>query len=44
MLSYVTLEDPSFWLTGIKFKNGAVSNGWTHAIENNYSIFDELEL
>ena len=39
-----TSEDPSSYLTGIKFKIGAENKGWIHAVENNRSIFDDLEL
>ena len=43
MLSYVTSKDPSFYLTGIRFKIGAENKGWIYAVENNRSIFGNLE-
>ena len=40
----MTSHDPSFYLTGFKFKIGAENKSWIHAVENNCSIFDDLEL
>ena len=37
------LEDRSFYLTDIKFKIGAESKCWIHAIEYNRSTFNDLE-
>ena len=44
MLSYVISKDPIFYMTGIKFKIGAQNKGSVHAVENNRSISDDLEL
>ena len=37
-------EDPSFYLTGIKFKIGAENKGCIHAAECNRNIIDDSEL
>ena len=44
MLSYVTSENQSFYWTDIKFKIGTENKGWISAVENNRTIFDDLEL
>ena len=43
-LAHIISKDPSFYLTGMKFKIGADNKDWIHPVENNCSISDDLEL
>ena len=36
-------DNRSFYLTGIRFKIAAENKSYVHVVENNHSIFDDIE-